>query len=41
MGLRSYLDSIEHHFHKGGRYEKFYALFEAIDTGLYKPAIVT
>ena len=41
MGLRSYLDSIEHHFHKGGRYEKYYALFEAIDTALFKPSIVT
>ena len=41
MGLRSWLDSIEHHFHKGGRYEKWYALYEAVDTGLYKPASVT
>jgi len=41
MGLRSWLDSIEHHFHKGGKYEKFYALYEAVDTGLYKPASVT
>lgn len=41
MGLRSWLDSIEHHFEKGGKYEKFYALYEAVDTGLYKPASVT
>ena len=41
MGLRSWLDSIEHHFEKGGKYEKFYALYEALDTGLYKPASVT
>jgi Na+-transporting NADH:ubiquinone oxidoreductase subunit B len=42
MGLRSWLDSIEHHFHKGGKYEKFYAaLYEAVDTGLFKPASVT
>lgn len=41
MGLRSYLDSIEHHFEKGGKYEKFYALYEAIDTGLFKPGSVT
>jgi Na+-transporting NADH:ubiquinone oxidoreductase subunit B len=41
MGLRSWLDSIEHHFHKGGKYEKFYALYEAVDTGLYKPSSVT
>src|SRR5690606_23653527 len=41
MGLRSWLDSIEHHFEKGGRYEKFYALYEAVDTGLFKPGSVT
>ncbi|THF62926.1 NADH:ubiquinone reductase (Na(+)-transporting) subunit B [Pseudothauera nasutitermitis] len=41
MGLRSWLDSIEHHFEKGGRFEKFYAVYEAVDTGLYKPASVT
>ncbi|MBR0567938.1 NADH:ubiquinone reductase (Na(+)-transporting) subunit B [Azoarcus sp. L1K30] len=41
MGLRSYLDSIEHHFEKGGKHEKWYALYEAIDTALYRPAIVT
>ena len=26
MSLRSWLDSIEHHFEKGGKYEKYYAL---------------
>ncbi|MBN8431747.1 NADH:ubiquinone reductase (Na(+)-transporting) subunit B [Microbulbifer salipaludis] len=36
--LRKFLDSIEPHFHKGGKYEKFYALYEAIDTGLFQPA---
>ena len=41
MGLRAWFDSIEHHFHKGGRLEKYYALYEAIDTGLFKPASVT
>ena len=41
MGLRSYLDKIEHHFDKGGRYEKWYPLYEALDTFLYKPASVT
>ncbi|WP_303787070.1 NADH:ubiquinone reductase (Na(+)-transporting) subunit B [Azovibrio restrictus] len=41
MGLRAWLDSIEHHFHKGGKYEKWYALYEAIDTGLFKPGSVT
>ncbi|TVO65875.1 NADH:ubiquinone reductase (Na(+)-transporting) subunit B [Denitromonas ohlonensis] len=41
MGLRQYLDSIEHHFEKGGRYEKWYALFEAADTFFYRPGSVT
>lgn len=41
MGLRSLLDKVEHHFEKGGRYEKWYALYEALDTFLYKPASVT
>jgi len=41
MGLRSYLDKIEHNFVKGGKYEKWYALYEAVDTFLYKPADVT
>ena len=41
MGLRNYLDKIEHHFEKGGRYEKWYPLYEAMDTFLYKPPSVT
>ncbi|MGB0360776.1 MAG: RnfABCDGE type electron transport complex subunit D, partial [Endozoicomonas sp.] len=35
--LRKCLDSIEPYFVKGGKYEKFYALFEAADTLLYTP----
>lgn len=41
MGLRSYLDKVEHHFEKGGKYEKWFALYEAVDTFLYKPSSVT
>lgn len=41
MGLRSYLDSIEHHFARGGRLERWFALYEAADTFLYRPASVT
>lgn len=41
MGLRTILDKMEPHFTKGGKYAKFYALYEAIDTGLYRPASVT
>ncbi len=41
MALRKLLDSLEPHFHKGGKYEKFYALYEAVDTIFYSPASVT
>lgn len=41
MNLRNMLDSIEPHFHKGGKYEKFYALYEAADTIFYTPGYVT
>jgi Na+-transporting NADH:ubiquinone oxidoreductase subunit B len=41
MSLRSMLDSIEPQFHKGGRFEKFYALYEAVDTLFYTPGYVT
>ncbi|MGV8837263.1 NADH:ubiquinone reductase (Na(+)-transporting) subunit B [Cellvibrio sp.] len=41
MSLRKILDSMEPHFHKGGKYEKWYALYEAADTIFYKPADVT
>lgn len=41
MGLRSMLDSLEPHFTKGGKFEKMYPLYEAIDTGLYSPPNVT
>lgn len=35
--LRKLLDAMEPHFVKGGKYEKFFALFEAADTLLYTP----
>ncbi len=41
MGLRQFLDSIEHHFHEGGRYQKWFALYEVMDTFLYTPNSVT
>ena len=41
MNLRKYLDSIEPNFHKGGKYEKWYAVYEAADTLFYRPADVT
>ncbi|WP_230970553.1 NADH:ubiquinone reductase (Na(+)-transporting) subunit B [Nitrogeniibacter aestuarii] len=41
MSLRKFLDSIEHEFEKGGRHEKWYALYEAVDTIFYRPKAVT
>lgn len=41
MSLRSFLDNIEPNFTKGGKYEKFYALYEAVDTVFYSPSSVT
>jgi len=41
MGLRAFFDSLEPHFTKGGKFEKMYPLYEAIDTGLYSPPNVT
>lgn len=40
MGIRQTLDNLEPHFHKGGKYEKFYPLYEAVDTIFYSPASV-
>ncbi|MBL6691958.1 MAG: NADH:ubiquinone reductase (Na(+)-transporting) subunit B [Pseudomonadales bacterium] len=41
MSLRETLDTFEPHFEKGGKYEKFYALYEMVDTILYSPGHVT
>ncbi len=41
MGIRNTLDKLEPHFEKGGKYEKFYALYEAVDTIFYSPPSVT
>jgi Na+-transporting NADH:ubiquinone oxidoreductase subunit B len=40
MSLRNFLDKIEPNFTKGGKYEKFYSLYEAIDTMFYQPNTV-
>lgn len=39
--LRRFLDRIEPQFQKGGPYEKYYALYEMVDTFIYTPADVT
>jgi Na+-transporting NADH:ubiquinone oxidoreductase subunit B len=41
MGLRELLDRIEPHVAPGARHEKWYALYEAVDTFFYRPASVT
>lgn len=38
--IRKLLDAMEPHFHKGGKYEKWYALYEAVDTIFYSPPSV-
>ena len=40
-GLRRLLDRIHPYFAKGGPYERFHAVYEAIDTFLYSPGDVT
>ncbi|MDA0272314.1 MAG: NADH:ubiquinone reductase (Na(+)-transporting) subunit B [Proteobacteria bacterium] len=41
MWLRDVLDNIEPHFDKGGRFEKFYSIYEMVDTIFYSPGLVT
>jgi Na+-transporting NADH:ubiquinone oxidoreductase subunit B len=41
MSIRNVLDKMEPHFHKGGKYENWYALYEAVDTIFYTPGAVT
>ncbi len=41
MSIRSFMDNIAPNFEKGGRFEKLYPAFEAIDTALYTPGYVT
>ncbi|AKD38276.1 Na(+)-translocating NADH-quinone reductase subunit B [Pasteurella multocida subsp. multocida OH4807] len=41
MGLKHFLEKIEPAFLPGGKYEKWYALFEATATFLYTPGTVT
>ncbi len=41
MALRKILDDMAPLFHKGGKYEKWYSLYEAVDTIFYRPPDVT
>ena len=40
MGLKKFIEDIEPHFEKGGKHEKWFALYEAVATGLYTPGMV-
>jgi Na+-transporting NADH:ubiquinone oxidoreductase subunit B len=41
MSARDFLDSIEPNFTKGGKLEKYYGLYEMVDTFIYTPSDVT
>ena len=35
--LRNRLDTVKHNFEKGGKWEKYYFAYEAIDTFMFSP----
>lgn len=39
--IRKFFDKLEPHFEKGGKYEKYYAVYEMFDTFLFSPPTVT
>ncbi len=41
MGLRSFFDRIEPNFVKGGKYEKYFPIYEMVESFLYTPKTVT
>jgi len=41
MSAREFLDNLEPHFTKGGKLERYYGLYEIVDTFIYTPADVT
>lgn len=41
MSGRDFLDKLEPHFTKGGRLEKYYGIYEMVDTFMYTPSDVT
>ncbi|NQZ83090.1 MAG: NADH:ubiquinone reductase (Na(+)-transporting) subunit B [Colwellia sp.] len=40
MGLKKFIEDIEPHFEKGGKYQKFFPLYEALATALYTPGYI-
>ncbi|MCH2163896.1 MAG: NADH:ubiquinone reductase (Na(+)-transporting) subunit B [Marinovum sp.] len=41
MGVRDFFDRIEPNFEKGGKYERFFPLYEMVESFLYTPKTVT
>ncbi|WP_120496050.1 NADH:ubiquinone reductase (Na(+)-transporting) subunit B [Kiloniella sp. EL199] len=41
MGIRNFFDHIEPHFTNGGKYEKFFPIYEMVESFLYTPKTVT
>ena len=41
MGLRSFFDGIEPHFEKGGKFERYFPIYEMVESFLYTPKTVT
>jgi Na+-transporting NADH:ubiquinone oxidoreductase subunit B len=40
MSVKQFIEDIEPHFEKGGKHEKWFALYEAVATGLFTPGQV-
>ncbi len=41
MGLRSFFDRIEPHFEKGGKWERYFPIYEMVESFIYTPKTVT
>jgi len=41
VSIRGFFDRLEPHFTKGGKYEKFYSVYEMVESFLYTPKTVT
>ncbi|MEM9371714.1 MAG: NADH:ubiquinone reductase (Na(+)-transporting) subunit B, partial [Pseudomonadota bacterium] len=41
MGLRNFFDGIEPHFVKGGKWERYFPIYEMVESFLYTPKTVT
>ena len=41
MGIRNFFDRIEPHFEKGGKWEKYFPIYEMVESFLYRPKTVT